>query len=130
LVGIQIVNVSYGLVIALATARVTVRHVHYAVIALRILAWLTVAGAARLALYAGGVALVELFVGALLLGAIGRRGSSERRVAVTTVVVGALSLLWFGLWAITPDAMLGVWVSAAASTGLLVGGLVWLVETS
>jgi len=120
----------YGLVLALATARVTVRHLHYTVVALRILAWLTVVGAALLAVFAGGVALAELFIGALLVGAIGRRGTSERRVAVTTILVGALSLLWFGLWGITPDAMLGVYVSAAASTGLLVGGLVWLVETS
>ena len=120
----------YGLVLALATARVTVRHLHYTVIALRILAWLTVVGAALLALFAAGVALVELFMGALLVGAIGRRGTSERRVAVTTVLVGALSLLWFGLWGITPDAMLGIYLSVAASAGLLVGGLVWLVETS
>ncbi|HEX5064421.1 MAG TPA: hypothetical protein VFV99_33830 [Kofleriaceae bacterium] len=120
----------YGLVLALATVRGTVRHVHYTVIALRILAWLTVVGAALLGLFAAGVALVELFVGALLLAAVGRRGTSERRVAVTTVLVGALSLLWFGLWGITPDAMLGVYLSVGASAGLLVGGLVWLVETS
>lgn len=120
----------YGLVIALATARVTVRHLHYTVVALRILAWLTVVGAALLILFAGGVALAELFIGALLLALIGRRGTSERRVAGTTVAVGALSLLWFGLWVITPDAMVGVYVSAAASAALLVGGLVWLVETS
>ena len=120
----------YGLVLALATARLTVRHLHYTVIALRILAWLTIVGAALLAVFAGGVAIAELFIGALLLAVIGRRGVSERRVAGTTVAVGALSLLWFGLWVVTPDAMLGVYVSAAASAGLLVGGLVWLVETS
>ncbi|HEY5945779.1 MAG TPA: hypothetical protein VIV40_09820 [Kofleriaceae bacterium] len=120
----------YGLVLALATASVTVRHLHYTVLALRILAWLTVVGSAVFVVFAGGVALVELIVGALLLAAIGSRGVSERRVAVTTIAIGALSLLWFGLWVATPDAMVGVYLSAAASVGLLAGGLVWLVETS
>jgi hypothetical protein len=120
----------YGLVLALGTASLTVRHLHYTVLALRILAWLTVIGSAFLIVVAGGVALVELVVGVLLLGAIGRRGCSERRVALTTIAVAVVSLLWFGLWVVTPDAMIGVYVSAFASAGLLAGGLVWLAETS
>ena len=120
----------YGLVIALGTVTVTVRHLHYTVLALRILAWLTVIGSAFLIVFAGGVALVELIVGALLLGAIGKRGCSERRVALTTIAIGAISLLWFGLWVATPDAMVGVYVSAFASVGLLGGGLVWLAESA
>jgi len=120
----------YGLVLALATAKLTVRHLHYTVMALRILAWLTVIGAALLIAFSGGVALVELLVGVLMLAAIGRRGCSERRVALTAIAMGTLSLLWFGLWVATPDAMVGVYLSVLASGGLLVGGLVWLVETS
>lgn len=119
----------YGAVLALGTATATVRHLHYTVLALRILAWLTVIGSAFLIMFAGGIAVVELIVGVLLLGAIGKRGCSERRVAVTTIAIGAVSLLWFGLWVVTPDAMVGVYVSALASVGLLGGGLVWLAET-
>jgi hypothetical protein len=119
----------YGLVLALGTATVTVRNLYVTVVALRILAWLTVIGSAFLVVVAGGIALAELIVGVLLLGAIGRRGVSERRVAVTAIGIGALSLLWFGLWVATPDALVGVYVSAAASVGLLVGGLLWLAET-
>jgi hypothetical protein len=120
----------YGLVIALGTATVTVRHLHYTVLALRIVAWLTIIGSAFLIAVAGSVALAELVVGVLMLAAIGKRGCSERRVAVTTIALGAVSLLWFGLWVVTPDALVGVYVSVLASGGLLVGGLVWLAETS
>src|SRR5689334_16568751 len=38
----------YGLVLALGTATVTVRHLHYTVLALRIVAWLTIVGSAFL----------------------------------------------------------------------------------
>jgi hypothetical protein len=120
----------YGLVIALGTVTVTVRHLHYTVLALRILAWLTVIGSAFLIMFAGGIALVELVLGVLMLGAIGKRGCSERRVALTTIAIGTMSLLWFGLWVATPDALIGVYVSAFASAGLLCGGLVWLAESS
>jgi hypothetical protein len=120
----------YGLVLALGAATATVRGLHRTVVALRVVAWLTIAGASVLATFSPAVAFVELIVGAVMLAAIGRRGTSERRVAATGIAVGALSLLWFGLWAATPDAMVGVYVSAIASTGLLVGGLVWLGETT
>ncbi|HEY5924249.1 MAG TPA: hypothetical protein VIV11_21375 [Kofleriaceae bacterium] len=120
----------YGAVLALGSAALTVRHLHYTVVALRIVAWLTIVGSAFLIAIAGGVALAELIVGALLLAAIGRRGYSERRVAATAIAIGVISLLWFGLWVTTPEAMVGVYVSALASAGVFVGGLVWLVETS
>jgi hypothetical protein len=120
----------YGLVLALATAQVTVRHLHRTVLALRILGWLTIVGAAFLTVYAGGIAIVECALGAALLAAIGRRGVSERRVAITGILVGGLSLLWFGLWLATPDAMLGIYLSVIASTGVLVGSLMWLAESA
>lgn len=120
----------YGLVLALGAATATVRGLHRTVVALRVVAWLTITGASVIATFAGAIAFVELIIGAIMLGAIGRRGTSERRVAVTAIAVGALSLLWFGLWAATPDAMIGAYVSAIASTGMLVGGLVWLGETT
>lgn len=119
----------YGLVFALGTARATVRSLRHTVVALRILAWLTVVGGALLLVAAGPLGLAELLLGALLLAIIGRSGCSERRVALTAILVGALSLLWFGLWSATPDALVGVYVSALASAGLLAGGLVWLGES-
>jgi hypothetical protein len=120
----------YGLVLALGTVTRAVRHLHHTVTALRILAWLTIVGSALMIAFAGAVALVELVVGVLMLGAIGKRGCSERRVALTAIGIGALSLVWFGLWVATPDAMIGVYLSTLASGGLLLGGLVWLAETS
>ena len=62
-----------------------------------------------------------------------RRGPTEPRwvrYLLTTIAIGAISLLWFGLWVATPDAMVGVYVSAFASLGLFGGGLVWLAESS
>lgn len=120
----------YGLVLAVGAATATVRGLRYTVIALRIVAWLAIVGSAVIAAFAGIIAIAELLLGGLMLAAIGRRGVSERRVAITAIAVGALSLLWFGLWAATPDAMIGVYVSALASTGMLVGGLVWLGEST
>src|SRR5262245_16858243 len=119
----------YGLVLAAGAAMVTVRHLHYTVVALRIVAWLTIIGASLLVTFAGGVALVELLVGVLMLGTIGLRGCTERRVALTAIIMSALSLAWFGLWVVTPDAMVGVYVSTFASAGLLLGGLVWFAES-
>jgi hypothetical protein len=118
----------YGLVFAVATASLTLRSVRYAVVALRILAWLTIVGGAILLVVAGALGIGELALGAILLAAIGRRGFSERRVALTAIAIGACSLLWFGLWAATPDALIGVYLSVLASGGMLAGGLVWLGE--
>lgn len=120
----------YGLVIALGTATVTVRHLRYTVLALRILAWLTIIGGAFLVVFAGPLGIAELIVGGCLLGAIGRSGCSERRVALTAITISSFSLLWFGLWVATPDAMIGVYLGAASSAGLLAGALLWLGETT
>ena len=120
----------YGLVLALGTATATVRSLRHTVVALRILAWLTIVGGALLVVVVGPLGIAELLLGCALLGVIGRSGCSERRAALTAVGVGALSLLWFGLWGATPDALVGVYVSALASVGLVVGGLVWLGESS
>jgi hypothetical protein len=119
----------YGLAFAFASAVVTVRHLRLAVLALRTLAWLTIIGSAFLLASAGGIGIAELIIGACLLAAIGRSGCSERRVALTAIVASTFSLLWFGMWLATPDAMIGVYLSAFASVGILAGSLVWLGET-
>lgn len=118
----------YGGVLALGTTTLTLRSMRYSVVALRTLAWLTLIGGAFLLVFAGAIGIGELALGGILLAAIGRRGFSERRVALTAIAIGACSLLWFGLWAATPDALLGVYLSGLSSAGVLVGGLVWLGE--
>jgi hypothetical protein len=120
----------YGLALALGTATVTVRHLRYTVLAIRIMAWLTIIGGAFLVVFAGAIGVAELIVGACLLGAIGRSGCSERRVALTGITISSFSVLWFGLWIATPGAMIGVYVAGFASAGLLAGSLLWLGETS
>jgi hypothetical protein len=119
----------YGLAFALAAAGVTVRHLRYSVLALRVLAWLTIIGGAFLVTVAGSIGIAELIIGACLLASIGRSGCSERRVAVTAITASTFSLLWFGLWVATPDALVGVYLAAFASVGVLAGGLLWLGET-
>jgi hypothetical protein len=120
----------FGLVFALGAAAVTVRGMRNTIRALRGLAWLTIAGSCLLAVAIPDIGVVELILGFGLLAAVGRRGYSERRAAITTIVVGALSLVWFGLWALSPDALIGVYLSSIGSAGLMVGGLVWLSETA
>jgi hypothetical protein len=81
-------------------------------------------------LLAPPVGVVELFAGVAVLAAIGWTGYSERRAALAALVVGALCTMWFGLWASTREAMIGVYLAAIGSAGLLAGALVWLFEAS
>jgi len=118
----------YGLVFAFGTATVSLRGLRYTIVALRVLAWLTVVGAGLLVIATGGPGIVELVIGSCLIALIGTRGYCERRMALTAIAVGAMSLLWFGLWVITDSGLVGVYLSTVASFGLLVGGLVWLAE--
>jgi hypothetical protein len=120
----------FGLVLAIGAASFTIRGMCATIRALRVLAWLTIAGSCLLAVLVPAIAIVELLLGFALLAAIGRHGYSERRVAITTILVGGLSLVWFGLWALSPDALVGVYLSTLGSAGLMVGGLVWLSETA
>ena len=120
----------FGLVLAVGGAAFTVRGLRNTIRALRSLAWLTIAGSCLLAVTVPQLGIVELVLGFVLLAAIGRHSFSERRAAITTAVVGALSVVWFGLWALSPDALIGVYLSTLGSAGLMVGGLVWLSETA
>ena len=120
----------FGLVLAGGASVLTIRGMRKTISALRLLAWLTIAGACVLAVMVPGMAIIELVLGFILLAAIGQRGYSEKRAAITTIVVGLLSTLWFGAWAVSPDALIGVYLSTLGSVGLLVGGLVWLSETA
>jgi hypothetical protein len=79
----------YGLVLALASAKLTVRHLHYTVVALRVMAWFTIIGAAFLLVFASGIAFAELIVRVMLRGAIGLPGGSIGDDAV----IGAASVV-------------------------------------
>lgn len=118
----------YGLALAVASFALTAQSVRLAVRAVRAFACVAIAGGAGLLLLSTGLGAIELGLGALLLGAIGLRGYAERRLAITGIVIGASSLLWFGLWAGSNDALVGVYLSLGASIFLLIGSLVWLSE--
>lgn len=120
----------FGIVFALGAATFTVRGLQRTITAMRVLAWLTIAGSCVLAITIPSIAFIEFVLGLALLATIGRHGYSEKRAALTTILVGAASLLWFGLWAVTPDALVGVYLSTLSAGGLLLGGLVWLAETA
>lgn len=74
------------------------------------------------------IGVVELVLGCVLLAIVGRFGSSEARVAATGVAVGVICAVWFGFWAVTPEALIGVHLALASSIGLLMGCLGWLRE--
>ncbi|HUS27376.1 MAG TPA: hypothetical protein VMZ53_02675 [Kofleriaceae bacterium] len=120
----------FGAVIAFGASAFTLRGLRNTIRAMRALAWLTIGGACVLAVVVPPLAFIELILGFVLLAAIGRHGYSEKRAAITTFVVGMLSLVWFGLWALSPDALIGVYLSSIGSAGLMLGGLVWLSETA
>lgn len=118
----------YGAVLAAGTVTATMRSVHLTTIALRVLGWLSVLGGVAVIALSPALGVVELALGAVLLGMIGMRGHSERRVAGTGVVISIASLLWFGLWASSSGALVGVYLSLVASIFLLAGSLFWLSE--
>lgn len=90
---------------------------------------------------AGGMALatkgrdgIDLLLGLAFVGvgaavvALWRVGRPERRAADVAIVTGALSAIWFGLWAFDPDGLIGVDVSFAASLAMVAAGFDWRFE--
>jgi hypothetical protein len=120
----------YGLAFAFAAATLTARGMRNAIVAIRVVTLLTLAGSVVLLFLSPAVGIIELVISAFIFAGIDTNGHSEHRAAVAVTSVGAICTLWFGLWASTADALLGVDLSLCASIGLLVGGLVWLAETS
>ncbi len=118
----------YGLVFAFAALARSQRAVMAGVIALRVLATLVTCAGFVVFLVAPAVGIVELFLGIVLVAAIGGRGYAEQRMALTAVIMGAVCTLWFGLWSLTTSALLGVHLSLASSIGLFLGGVVWFGE--
>ena len=118
----------YGLVFAIGAGTLSARGLKLTIHLLRGLSFIALAGGTLLVMMYPPLGIVEMLVACALLAAIGLSGYSERRVATTAIVVGAGSLLWFGFWVVSPDALVGAYRSAVGSLGLMIGGLVWLGE--
>lgn len=118
----------YGVVFSLIAMAWSPRGLALGVIALRGLAVLMVAGSVVLTIIAPVVAVIELMIGAGLIALLGVSETSESRIAASGIAVGLLSTIWFGLWSMTPDALVGVYLSLASSIGLFAGSIAWLRE--
>ena len=118
----------YGLVFAAAAATFTARGMRRTIGALRVVTIASILGATVTMLLAPPVGVVELFAAVAVLATIGWSGHSERRAAVASLIISTLCTLWFGLWATTSEAMLGVYLAAVASGALLLGSCLWLGE--
>ena len=118
----------YGLAFAVIALARTPRAVAAAVVALRVLACVVIAGATVVTILNVAIGCVLLVVGGMLLATIGWDGGSERRLAATAILIGAVSSAWFALWCASPDALLGVKLSFASSLALVVGGMIWAAE--
>ena len=118
----------FGLVFAWLALSRTRRALAAGGFVLRMVALGVVLAGIALVLIAPTVGVIEVAVGLVLVATIGGRPGSERRIAVSGVVIGAVCTVWFGLWTATPDALLGVYLSLASSVGLLVGSVVWVTE--
>lgn len=118
----------YGGVLAYAAMASTNRSLRIATFAVRTLTWVVFAGGVLMTATSFAFGIVLLGIGLVLLGVIGTKGVSEKRIAVTGIAVSVMSLLWFGLWSGSSDALVGVYMSLVASIFLLAGSLRWLSE--
>jgi hypothetical protein len=113
----------YGLLLALAASAQTQRGLRRAVDAMRAITILLVALLSLVGLVMAPLGLIAPCPALLVLTAIGFTGRSERRAAATSIAIGVLGVVWFGL-------MLDELAPMVASAGLLVGGLWWLHEAA
>lgn len=116
----------YGGVFALLAVWRTARGLGIGVTLLRALSLIVVMGSILVIVLAPPIGVVELTLGCVLLVIVGLVGRSEARVAVMGIAVGVISVVWFGFWTTTPEALIGVHLALASSLGLLAGCLGWL----
>lgn len=118
----------YGLAFAIIAYARTAAGIAGATIVLRVLAWLvTVSGVAMLGELVP-VGVVEIVLGVVLLATIGFRQISEARLAITGIVISAISVTWFAWWTMTPVALAGMWLSLVSALALFAASLMWMVE--
>ena len=120
----------FGLAFMIAAWAWTVRGLHRAMRVLRVATFAAIACATVTLLFAPPIGCVELGIGAFVLATIGWSGCSEWRFACAALIVGVLGTLWFGLWASSEEAMIGVYLAALGSAGLVAGACTWLVDLS
>lgn len=120
----------YGLVFALLAMAPTPRGLQRARVALRVLGTLVVFASIVLLVVAPPVGVIELLIGTVLLVTVLSTGAIEPHIAACGVEIAVVSVLWFGAWSVTEDALLGVTLSLVSSVGLLVGCLAWLREAT
>lgn len=120
----------YGLVFAIFATAVSVRALRNCMVALRVITYLTLLVSIVMVVGLPPVGIVQLVVMSIVLAAMGTSGYEERRAAITTIVIGAICVVWFMVWATTPDALIGVYLSLVGSSGLVLGGLVWVADTA
>lgn len=115
----------YGLVLALIAISRTPRALRLGIVALRALAVLAMVASVVVFFLLPPFGVLLLIVGAMLLSLVGRSGPMESGVAASGVAVAVLSMIWFGILSVFEDALLGVYLSLASSTGLFASALLW-----
>jgi hypothetical protein len=117
-----------GLVFALIAIAQTERGLRRGIVALRAVLVITAAAGVVVMPVVPEIGIPELVLGIALLGVIGLWRTSEPRVAAAAIAAAAVSALWFGLWCLDDDALIGVYLSVASSCGLLLGAVMWRGE--
>lgn len=106
------------------------------VLAVRGVVWATVAG---WTLYLVGLAITErddfvlpglvwVCVAGIMLWMFGRRRRDEAAAVRVTIATAVVCCVWFGLFCFDPGALFGIYLSAVAAVGILIGGLEWRRE--
>lgn len=120
----------YALAFAIVALAATTRRLRSAITVLRALVIVELGVAAVAAFVTPPIGFIELLCALWLFGVLGYRGHSERRAAAALVVIATLDCIMFGLLAATGQALAGIYLAAAGSVGMLVGGLAWHAEAS